>query len=165
MIRKKICMLGSYAVGKTSLVQRFVEDVFSDRYETTIGVRILKKQLQVEGADVTLMLWDLHGDDEFQRVRPSYLRGASGYLLVADGTRADTLEKVAELHDFAGSHLGDVPFLLLINKRDLEGEWEVDGEMEERLKRLGWSIHHTSARSGDGVEAAFSELAHRMVRG
>ena len=99
MIEKKICMLGSFAVGKTSLVTRFVTSIFSDRYLTTIGVKIDKKIVSLAGRDITLIVWDIHGDDEFQRIRTSYLRGASGYLLVVDGTRRDTLATAMGLRD------------------------------------------------------------------
>src|SRR5580700_10653949 len=101
MLQKKICMLGSFSVGKTSLVRRFVESIFSDRYLTTVGVKIDKKVVQVNGQDVTVMLWDLYGEDEFQKIRMSYLRGASGYLLVADGTRLATLEKTIAIKEEA----------------------------------------------------------------
>src|SRR4029453_515125 len=94
MIQKKICMIGAYAVGKTSLVTRFVESIFSTKYLTTVGVKINKKTITLDGKEITLILWDLHGEDEFQKLRLSYLRGSSGYILVADGTRRDTLEKV-----------------------------------------------------------------------
>src|ERR1700675_4666549 len=90
MLQKKVCMIGSFSVGKTSLIQRFVSSIFSDRYLTTVGVKIDKKVVRVDGEDVTLVLWDLYGEDEFQKMRMSYLRGASGYLLVADGTRRAT---------------------------------------------------------------------------
>ena len=85
MIQKKVCMLGGTGVGKTSLVSQFVTSLFSDSYMTTIGVKVDKKVVAVEDREVTLVLWDIYGEDEFQTVRPSYLRGASGYLLVADG--------------------------------------------------------------------------------
>jgi len=67
VIQKKICMLGSFSVGKTSLVSRFVSTVFSDKYLTTVGVKIDKKALTVGGEDVTLMLWDIYGEDDFRR--------------------------------------------------------------------------------------------------
>ncbi len=161
MIRKKICMLGAYAVGKTSLVRRFVEDTFSDRYQTTIGVKIVKKQLELDGRRVTLLLWDLHGDDEFQAVQTSYLRGAAGYFLVADGTRAETLERIQRLHAKAGEALGDVPFLLLVNKADLKDQWELSRPLTEEFP--GWTVLETSAKTGAGVEEAFLELARRAV--
>lgn len=165
MIRKKVCMLGAYAVGKTSLVRRFVEDRFSDRYETTIGVRILKKEVVIGDVHVHLLLWDLHGDDDFQALRTSYLRGASGYFLVADGTRAETLLRAEKLFDRAADALGSAPFLLLVNKSDLGGQWELAADFEERLGAAGWSVRRTSAKTGEGVEEAFLELTRRMLEG
>ncbi len=159
MIRKKVCMLGAFAVGKTSLVRRFVEDSFSDRYVTTIGVKVVKKQLVHDGEDVTLMLWDLHGDDAFQTVQASYLRGSSGLLLVADGTRGETFEVAANLRTRALAAGLDVPFLLLVNKADLRADWdEPAGAVPE-----GWTRLDTSARTGDGVEEAFELLTARML--
>ena len=96
MIQKKICMLGGFAVGKTSLVARYVTSMFSEKYLTTVGVKIDKKQVAVDGRDVTLMLWDIYGQDDFQDVQTSQLRGMSGYLLVVDGTRRATLETARE---------------------------------------------------------------------
>ena len=92
MIQKKICMLGTFAVGKTSLVARYVHSMFSEDYQTTVGVKIDRKLVDLDDQQLTLMLWDLHGDDEFQRMRVSYLRGAAGYLLVCDGTRRSTFD-------------------------------------------------------------------------
>ena len=165
MIRKKICMLGAFAVGKTSLVRRFVEGYFDERYETTIGVKILKKQLRLDGVEHTLMIWDLHGDDEFQEVRASYLRGASGYLLVVDGTRAGTLDVARRLHERVLEHVGDVPFLCLLNKHDLTSEWELDEGLPQRLESQGWPTLVTSAATGDRVEQAFHDLARAMAEG
>ena len=87
MIQKKVCMIGASGVGKTSLVAKFVHSIFSEKYLTTVGVKIDKKTVKVGDDDVMLMLWDLAGDDDFQRLQTSYLRGTSGFLLVADGTR------------------------------------------------------------------------------
>jgi len=162
MIRLKVCMLGAYAVGKTSLVQRYVKSIFSDRYQTTIGVKILKKELELEGQPVTLLLWDMHGDDDFQNVRTSYLRGAAGYLVVADGTRGETLDKAVELHDLACAHLDSAPSMLLVNKADLQAEWELEEGFEGRFAGE-WPVLRTSAKSGAGVEEAFHELARRMI--
>src|SRR5574342_650264 len=106
MIQKKICMLGSFSVGKTSLVRRFVESIFSDTYLTTVGVKIDKKQLRVDDHDVTLMLWDIYGEDEFQKLHMSYLRGAAGLLLVVDGTRRSTLDKALAIKEEAYKTLG-----------------------------------------------------------
>ena len=106
MIQKKVCMLGATGVGKTSLVSKYVTSLFSDTYMTTIGVKVDKKVVAVDGKDVTLLLWDIYGEDEFQTVRPSYLRGASGYLLVADGTRQLTLDTARQLQTTAAGVVG-----------------------------------------------------------
>ena len=163
MIQKKVCMLGATGVGKTSLVSRFVLSLFSDTYLTTIGVKVDKKAVSVDGRDVTLMLWDIYGQDEFQTVRESYLRGASGYLLFADGTRQRTLDTTRELQTTAEGVLGRVPFVLVLNKADLADEWRVDDKALWRMAEDGWTVIRTSAKSGAGVEDAFLKLARKMV--
>ena len=162
MIQKKICMLGAFAVGKTSLVSRYVSSLFSEKYHTTVGVKIDKKQVSVNGHDMTLMLWDIAGQDDFQTVQPSHLRGMAGYLLVADGTRRATLELARQLQVKASGAAGDVPFILLLNKADLASEWEIDEQLFIKLVDQGWRVIRTSAKTGDGVEAAFDQLA-RMI--
>ena len=156
-------MLGATGVGKTSLVSRFVTSIFSDNYITTIGVKVDKKVMAVDGQDVTLVLWDIYGEDEFQTVRPSYLRGASGYLLVADGTRQLTLDTARQLQQTAEGVVGTVPFILVLNKADLAEDWRVDDRALWKLAESGWSIIKTSAKTGDGVEDAFMKLTKRMV--
>jgi small GTP-binding protein len=159
----KICMLGGFGVGKTSLVSRFVSSVFSDRYLTTVGVKIDKKMVTLDSGPTTLMLWDIYGQDEFQSVRDSYLRGASGYLLVADGTRHATLQTAIALKQQAESVVGQVPFLLLLNKADLDRDWQVDEEALVELVDSGWRVVRTSAKTGAGVDDAFETLAREMA--
>jgi small GTP-binding protein len=164
MIQKKICMLGSFSVGKTSLVARFVSSVFSEKYLTTVGVKIDKKTLAVGGQDVTLMLWDIYGEDDFQKVRLSYLRGAAGYLLVVDGTRRATLDIALTLQRTVAEQVGPLPFVLCLNKADLRGQWEIDLDLvAERARTDGWLVIETSAKLGTGVEEAFGSLATRML--
>jgi len=162
-IKKKVCMLGAYATGKTSLVEQFVNSIFSEKYLTTVGVKIDKKTLNVDDQRVDLILWDLHGEDEFQRVRESYLRGASGYFLVADGTRTATLETAAVLHRRTEESIGQVPFLLLLNKVDLVEDWEINQGLLDDYLNQGWQVIKTSAKTGAGVEEAFLALTARML--
>jgi hypothetical protein len=133
MLQKKICMLGSFSVGKTSLVKRFVESIFSEKYLTTVGVKINKRAVTVHGEDLTVMLWDLYGEDEYQKIRMSYLRGASGYLLVADGTRPATLDKAFAIQEEAEKHFGPTPYVVALNKCDLTQEWEISPEREAEV--------------------------------
>lgn len=163
MLQKKVCMLGAFGVGKTSLVSRFVTSIFSDKYLTTVGVKIDKKTVTVPSGEMTLMLWDIYGQDEFQTVRDSYLRGASGYLLVADGTRHATLDTATALQQKAEGVVGPVPFLLLLNKADLDAAWQVDERALWKLAERGWGVLKTSAKTGDGVEDAFARLAMAMA--
>jgi small GTP-binding protein len=163
-MQKKICMIGSFGVGKTSLVARYVRSIFSDKYLTTLGVKIDKKALSVDGQDVNLMLWDLAGEDALTQIKPMHLRGASGYILVADGCRARSLEAAIELHSRVEAEVGKVPFTCVVNKVDMRESWEVDDAALERLSALGWPWLLTSAKSGASVEELFQTLAERMVR-
>ncbi|MBX3320763.1 MAG: GTP-binding protein [Nitrospira sp.] len=164
MIQKKICMLGGFAVGKTSLVRRFVSNVFSDQYQTTIGVTVEKKCVTVDRQDVLLVLWDLYGEDEFQRVRDSYLRGSSGYIVVMDGTRKDTLQTALALQETAVNTVGPVPFVSIINKVDVRSEWEIDERVIEQLRDRNWTVLFGSAKLGQGVDELFLNLATQMVQ-
>ncbi len=159
LLQKKVCLLGAFAVGKTSLVRRYVEDSYADKYLTTVGVQIKKRAVTVAEQEVNLVIWDLAGEDEFQKVQLSYLRGASGYLLVADGTRRTTLDTAKVLQQRVHDTIGSVPFALLINKSDLQDEWEIDEAALAEFSAAGWQIVKTSAKSGDSVEAAFQWLA------
>jgi small GTP-binding protein len=161
MLQKKICMAGAFGVGKTSLVRRFVESLFDERYQTTIGVKIDKKVLVVEGRELTLLIWDLAGEDEMQEVRISYLRGASGFILVADGCRKATLAQAAAIRGRAVAAVGEIPCLLAVNKSDCRDQWEV---APRDWDGFGLSVFETSAKTGDGVELMFEELATRMLR-
>lgn len=163
MIQKKICMLGTFAVGKTSLVRRFVESVYSDKYHTTVGVKVDKKIVKVGEVETTLLLWDIEGTESEHDLRKSYLRGASGYLLVADGTRKDTVYQALALQSRAEEAIGPVPFLLLLNKADLTDMWEIDGRERTALEQKNWKVISTSAKTGQGVEDAFIHLTEKML--
>ena len=163
MIKKKVCMLGAFAVGKTSLVRQYVNSIFSEKYLTTVGVKIDKKSVTVNNQPVDLILWDLHGEDEFQAVRMSYLRGSSGCIYVIDGTRKSTVDVALKLMKKVKKEIGEVPFILALNKSDLENEWEIDPDeiiMQVDGKAL---IIKTSAKTGQFVEDAFMKLAGLMV--
>ena len=163
MIKKKICMVGMYGVGKTSLVRRYVQSMFDDRYLTTIGVKIDKKDIAAGGTTVSLAIWDMAGEDEMAQVRVSHLRGASGYILVADGLRRASLDKALDLNRRIEGELGKLPFVLVVNKADVKPEWEIQAADIEQLAGSGWTVFESSAKTGDGVEQLFLTLARQML--
>ena len=163
MIKHKVSMLGAFAAGKTSLVQRFVTGIFSDRYQTTIGVRIDKREVHVDGHDVLLMLWDLQGEDDVHTVPLNHVRGSSAFLLVADGTREHTLDTALRLRDEVCQLLGDVPCLLLLNKDDVAADWQIRDERIAALHASGLAIVRTSAKTGALVANAFADLTRILL--
>src|ERR1019366_2278139 len=163
MLKKKICLLGSYGVGKTSLVGRFVHSMFADKYHTTVGVKIDKKVLPVNGEEVTLMLWDMAGEEDGAPGKLNQVKNASGYLLVADGTRGKTLDIARSIQERVTKEIGARPFLLLVNKADLRETWEIPETAWAELAGAGWTVMETSAKSGERVEEAFLTLSTRML--
>ena len=163
MKQKKVCMLGAFAVGKTSLVARFVKNVFDERYLTTVGVKIDRKDVDVAGDTVRMVLWDIQGEDELQPIKPSYVKGAAGCLLVVDGTRPETLDVARRLKVWGRANAGEIPFVMLLNKSDLMAEWALHDEDLQGDNRPGCRVLQTSARTGEGVEEAFQLLAEKMV--
>lgn len=163
MIKKKVCMIGAFAAGKTSLVQQYVYSIFSEKYLTTIGVKVDKKTMTVKNKTIDLILWDLHGEDDFQDIRPSYLKGSSGLIFVVDGTRQNTLPVGLRLMDMTREWCGDLPYMIAFNKCDLQDEWEIEPQTIDRMKKDGYSLIQTSAKTGQGVEDIFQRLAEQMV--
>jgi small GTP-binding protein len=159
MMQIKLCMVGTFAVGKSSLVQRYVQSLFSDKYHTTVGVKVDKKDVTVGSESVRMMIWDLAGDDAFCRLQTTFLRGSAGYLLVADGTRAHSLDAALELKREIDAALGPLPFVLVLNKDDLASQWEIEPDRITALQRSGTTVFRSSAKNGDGVEAIFQHFA------
>ena len=157
-------MLGGFSVGKTSLVKRYVDSIFSESYHTTVGVKVDKKTVSLSDGVVSLILWDLAGEDDMVAVRMSYMRGSAGYVLVADGTRPSTLDVALSLRRRVEVEHGKLPCVLLLNKSDLKDQWAVPDADLENLRQQGWWVRASSARTGEGVEEAFEDLALRVVR-
>ena len=157
-------MIGDFAVGKTSLVARFVHQGFGEQYLSTVGVKIDTRQILLpSGDELKLVLWDIAGKSAFTRIDSSYLRDASAYLLVVDGTRPATLDHAIELQAMTEEQLGTRPFGVLLNKSDLDDRWALDRERIAGLESRGWALSETSALNGAGVEAAFTRLGSRLV--
>lgn len=164
MIQKKVCMVGVAGTGKTSMVQRFVHSLFSERYHSTVGVKIDRKVVATDAGDVTLLLWDIEGRTGEQDVPASYVRGAHAVLYVADGTRRATFDELPSLRALVRDTVGDVPSVVALNKADLADAWALTRADEASLPGAGLHPVRTSARTGAGVEDAFHRLAEEVLR-
>lgn len=162
-MQKKIALLGASGVGKTSLVRRFVASMFDEKYLTTIGVKVDKKAVRVGAQDVTLMVWDIAGAEEHFSVPSAYVKGASGYLLVADGTRIDTFAAAAAIIEQMDRDLGPLPFVFVVNKKDLVDAWQADAARLDAMRTRSVAVLISSAKTGEGVEEAFQQLANAIV--
>lgn len=169
-IKAKICLVGEAAVGKTSLIRRFVLDEYDDRYLSTIGTKITKKEVGLSFAGfgrsfVELMVWDIMGQSGFRELlREAYFYGADGVLAVADVTRRDTLDSLPNWVDAVVRTRGQVPIVVALNKTDLGSEAAFGGTEAVAVTQASEAdIFLTSARTGANVEEAFRRLATRIV--
>ena len=164
---KKVCLLGDGAVGKTSLIRKFVYDIFEDEYAPTIGTKITKKIEEVPEKDInlTMVIWDIQGHKSYMKVPPQYYQGAEGVLIVSDLTRPETLENLDYWLKMLIEHTGEVPMIFIGNKSDLESEAKFGSEeLATMSAKFNSPFILTSAKSGDNVSQTFHELAKRMVR-
>ena len=165
MIQKKVCMVGVFGTGKTSLVQQYVHSIFSVKYHSTVGVKIDRKTVEVDGTQVGLVLWDLAGKDSEQDIPASYLKGSHAVFFVVDGTRRETFDQLSELQQLARAAAGDVPSLVALNKADLTEQWVLKPQDEAAIAAHSGRVLKTSAKTGAGVEEAFGWLARATIGG
>ena len=159
MIQKKICILGPTGVGKTSLTKQFVEGIFSEKYKTTIGVKIDKKHVHEKDNDVQLLIWDLEGIDRYCGFNPRYLRGASAYIIVVDQTRSQSLLEGMEILELARDHYPNVPAFFVVNKTDLPTRWHWSEEELASYAQKFAALIKTSAKTGENVDKLFNTIA------
>lgn len=164
-ITSKVCVVGDFAVGKTSVAERFVNNHFSEKYLTTVGVKIDTKEIDFPrlGVAQKLVIWDVAGADRFGHREMAYLRGANGYIFVADGTRPATVSTIDNIHEQVSERYGASPAVVLVNKRDLVAEWSVKDQRLETLRAKYGNVYETSARTGDEVEGAILRLAEMII--
>lgn len=169
-LSKKICLLGNPAVGKTSLIRAFVYETFEDEYISTIGSKVSKKEVEFFDEDskkyyqVSLIIWDIAGQQTFKHVKQAYYRGAKGALVVADVTRVTTLQSLEDWIKSLTEVVGDVPLLLLLNKTDLIDQIKFSlADVQDIASRYKAKSLLCSAKTGKNVERAFLDLAKMMV--
>jgi len=167
---KKVCLLGELDVGKTSLVRRFVHDIYDEKVVGLNGVKVSRKTVAVMAqagvAELAMMLWDTGSSEEFSQIRASYLRGAAGVVLVCDLTRPDTLEQAKGYAQILRQELPHAKLILAANKVDLVDQRRT-GEAEIRSVAAALEIPFvlTSAKTGQGVEAIFRTLGSLLIGG
>ncbi|MCA9999712.1 MAG: GTP-binding protein [Anaerolineales bacterium] len=160
IIQKKICLLGEFAVGKTSLIRRYVEDKFDDKYLSSIGVKVSRKNVALGDDTIKLLIWDLAGGEDY--TQSSYLMGAAGALLVCDVTRADTLTAVIAYEKQLKAINPNATFVLVANKMDLLDNAQLSDEAIHHALPAAIPVYYTSAKTGHNVEQAFLSLAQQL---
>jgi small GTP-binding protein len=168
--RRKICLLGDAAVGKTSLIQRYVMDKFDDKYVVTLGTKVTMKDVVVEKphedeiVNLTLMIWDILGQREFKRLQASFYKGSNGTIVVADLTRKETLDNIHDWILALFNTAGKVPVLLLINKSDLSEQAAfTEDDIKKIAEKYNASYLFTSAKTGENVEKAFLNMSNMLL--
>jgi len=169
-LKSKVCLVGEVAVGKTSLINRYVQNMFDDRYIMTMGTKVSKKSVgldDVKGNDVTLemTIWDIMGEKGFrQLLKEAYFYGAQGVLAVCDLTRPTTLEDLDDWIDHVIKVVGEVPVYIAVNKADLTAGARFDADAVQAFaKAYGAPYGFTSAKTGAGVEDAFAAIGRAMA--
>lgn len=168
--QRKVCLLGDGAVGKTSLIRKYVLDKFDDKYLPTIGTKVSRKEVVIPFqkeqivVDLTMIIWDIVGQKAYQKLRNMYYQGANGALVVCDVTRRDTLDSVQEWTKSLFDVANPVPVLFLANKSDLIHKAEFKPtELESMAAEYKAPYFYTSAKSGANVNRAFYRLGELMV--
>lgn len=161
----KICLLGEANVGKTSLVYRFIENKFRDNYKSTLGVNLLKKDLDIDTySGISAQIWDLGGQESFKSLRKLYLEGANGALVIFDMTKRKTFDKLNEWVQSFREARGEQPLLLIGNKIDLKDKIKItENEAREFAENNKMAFLLTSAKTGNNVEKAFRDLMKSIL--
>lgn len=174
VISQKVCLIGDFSVGKTSLIRQFVDCQFSDKYLSTVGVKISRKLVvldedksanQQNNQQLQLVIWDIEGSNRFQGIAPNYLQGAKGALIVGDVTRASSIENLKNHVSLFQTISPKSSLIIALNKMDL-----IDQQDQISLFQLIstefnslTSVHMTSAKTGQGVNQIFQSLAKHIL--
>ncbi|MCL5130022.1 MULTISPECIES: Rab family GTPase [unclassified Algibacter] len=158
---KKIVLIGHFGVGKTSLIRRFVQNTFSEEYKVTIGVHISKKTIEVTDKEsISLIIWDLEGQDDIKKTRSSYLLGTHGFIYVFDLSRPVTFENLADELNFLKENYPNIPIKVVGNKMDLVNKTYLTQYSDTFDSLVDLFV---SAKTGSKVETLFAKLANALI--
>jgi small GTP-binding protein len=165
MISKKITLIGDFSAGKTSLIRRFVDNQFSDKYLSTIGVKISKKEIPTNTNIIQGLIWDIEGGTPTKPINKTYLRGMHGCIIVADITREETINSIESYIQIANEIVPNVPLVVALNKSDKIDEAQVKISLDNLQSKYEnrYNIFDTSAKTGLNVENLFSALANNIL--
>lgn len=161
-LAKKLCLIGRFAVGKTSLVKQFIDQQFSDKYKTTVGVSISTKEIMIDDTHLSLIIWDIAGFEQEGHYK-HYLRGLHGVIWVVDGTEPESLKAMDVIFNTT-PELKQVPSICFINKHDLVDDWLITDDEINKLKQTYPIVLKCSAKTGENVEVGFDSLAKLLVQ-
>src|SRR5947209_12020522 len=172
-IKTKVCLIGEAAVGKTSLIRRFVQDEFDDRYITTLGAKVSKREMTFDLPDrgskiqMDMTVWDIMGEKGFRDLlKEAFFHGAKGVLAVCDITRYSTLKELDDWVQSVFNVVGEIPVVYAVNKVDLQDEVMIlygDKEIEQATRAFDAQYFFTSAKTGENVEDAFRALGNAIL--
>jgi small GTP-binding protein len=169
--KRKVLLIGDGAVGKTSLIRKFVLDKFDDKYIATIGTKVTKKELELKDSGrniiLTMMIWDVLGQKGYRSIQSASFKGADGVILVCDFTRLDTLKSLEEYWlPNIGDNVSKLSFIFTANKSDLKGDAQFSIEdLQIIASRYGSKAFTSSAKTGENVEELFISLGKSLIAG
>lgn len=173
-LKAKICLVGEAAVGKTSLIRRYVLDQFEDKYITTLGAKVSKKELEFDVPEsnmtvrTVMVIWDIMGEKTFRDLtKEAFFHGTKGVLAVCDLTRYNTLRELDDWVESVFGVVGEVPVIYAVNKVDLKDEVMVmygKSELDQSTRAFNAEYFYTSAKTGENVELVFEKLGERILK-
>lgn len=173
-LKAKICLVGEAAVGKTSLIRRYVLDQFEDKYITTLGAKVSKKELEFDVPEsnmtvrTVMVIWDIMGEKTFRDLtKEAFFHGTKGVLAVCDLTRYNTLRELDDWIESVFGVVGEIPVIYAVNKVDLKDEVMVmygESELDQSTRAFNAEYLYTSAKTGENVELVFEKLGERILK-